>query len=497
MIKINYKIFIIFIFIFLCGCKENSKKELCKVTFDASNNTSIYTVEVEKEKKLLCPDDPIFDGYDFLGWYFQDELWDFEGNIVTENIILTAKWSIAEYNISYENLCDCSISSPLSYNINTETFILENPVHKKFEFIGWTYEGQDIPVKNVEVSIGSFGDKVFKANWLNVYLDLVNDEYQVSGLRDSDEDYLLIPSAYNGIKVTTIKDFALGLSDDLAYVEIPSTIKYIEEYAFSYCENLTCIKVDEDNLYFKSIDGNLYSKDEKDLIRYAAAKTDTSFTIPNGVENIKTSAFDTAYNLTDIKIPNSVKFIGGGAFSCTNLKEIEIPNSVSIIGDGAFSGCREIVSIVIPDNVTTIGASAFAYCANLESITLSNSITTIEKELFSSCVKLEKIIIPNSVTAISDYAFYCCSKLNEIVIPNSVLSIGQQAFYYCNSLKEIFIPKSVVTIQPYAFIKNYYLTIYCEASSKPSTWADEWSNNYVEWGWTINNFNKKISNNKN
>ena len=32
--------------------------------------------------------------YAFKGWYYQDKKWDFENDVVTENITLTAKWEL-------------------------------------------------------------------------------------------------------------------------------------------------------------------------------------------------------------------------------------------------------------------------------------------------------------------------------------------------------------------------------------------------------------------
>jgi len=558
--KLKYKIIIIFITVLciLSGCKKNNQQEnICLVTFDSCNETENYSVQVEKGNNVSEPNDPIRNGYKFLGWYYQDKYWSFIGNPVTENITLTAKWETIEYSIKYENIedstnpnpnfynleideiilnepirdgyeflgwyyqdelyksIDCSLlkditltakwniaeydiyyenlygspnSNPSSFNIETETFTLENPVHKYYEFIGWTYEGQDTPIKNVEVSKGSLGDKVFKANWLNVRFEIIDNEYYVAGLKYSKETNLVIPNSYNGKKITGIRFNAFPNSEYLTSIEIPSNIKCIEDNALVGLYNLTSIKVDENNLYYKSIDGNLYSKDEKVLIQYAVGKTDSTFIIPNSIEKLNMGAFYGACHLTNIEIPNSVTTIDSSVFcGCVGLTSIEIPNSVISIGSFAFVGTN-IVSITIPDSVTSIGQSAFKNCDKLENVIFSNSLTSITKGLFASCHSLETLIIPCNITSIEDEAFSYCSKLSNIVMPNSVLSIGYHAFYYCASLENIIIPKSVVTIKPYAFEKCYYLTIYCEAEFKPSTWDDKWNyyNNHVIWDYTDN-----------
>ena len=74
--------------------------------------------------------------------------------------------------------------------------------------------------------------------------------------------------------------------------------------------------MDENNLNYKSIDGNLYSKDGKTLIQYAIGKTATSFVIPDSVTTIGDGAFRYCNSLTNVTIGDSVTTIGEGAFSC-------------------------------------------------------------------------------------------------------------------------------------------------------------------------------------
>ena len=113
--------------------------------------------------------------------------------------------------------------------------------------------------------------------------------------------------------------------------------------AFSACNRLTSIEVDENNVYYKGIDGNLYSKDGKILVQYAIGKTDISITIPDSVTSIGDYAFSYCTSLTSIEIPDSVTSIGDYAFSyCTSLTSVKIPNSVTSIGDYAFERCDKL-----------------------------------------------------------------------------------------------------------------------------------------------------------
>ncbi|MBP3308382.1 MAG: leucine-rich repeat protein [Clostridia bacterium] len=213
---------------------------------------------------------------------------------------------------------------------------------------------------------------------------------------------------------------------------INSNTRFIRSHAFDGCASLTSITVDSANTAYKSLDGNLYTKDGSTLIQYAIGKSDTSFTIPN-----------------------SVTTIGEGAFSdCSSLASITIPNSVTSIGDGAFASCSSLTSVTIGSSVTTIGSYAFGYCTSLTSIT-----------------------IPNSVTSIGEGAFYGCSALTSVTIGSGVTTIGNSAFNGCYKLVEVYNLSSLNITKgstSCGYVGCYALDIYTSATdaSKLHTTSD-------------------------
>ena len=125
----------------------------------------------------------------------------------------------------------------------------------------------------------------------------------------------------------------------------------IGDSAFGYCQSLTSITVDKNNVNYRDIDGNLYSKDGKTFIQYAAGKTETEFMVPNGVTVVGFSAFYGCKSLTDVETPESVERIVDGAFSqCESLTEVSIRGPKTDISFFAFEACGDVLIVQTLDS---------------------------------------------------------------------------------------------------------------------------------------------------
>ena len=261
-----------------------------------------------------------------------------------------------------------------------------------------------------------------------------------------------LTSVVIGDSVTSIGDFAFYDCLSLTSIEIPDSVTSIGYCAFSRCTSLTSIEVDANNAVYKSIDGNLYTKDGKNLVQYALGKSNTSFVIPDSVTSIGYAAFEYCISLTSAVIGDSVTSIGSYAFEyCISLTSVVIGDSVTSIGDFAFYDCLSLTSIEIPDSVTSIGYCAFSRCTSLTSIEVDannavyksidgNLYTKDGKNLVQYAVGKSNtsFVIPDSVTSIGAFAFYDCSSLTSVVTGDNVTSIGTYAFYNCTSLKDVY-----------------------------------------------------------
>ena len=253
--------------------------------------------------------------------------------------------------------------------------------------------------------------------------------------------------------VTYIGDSAFAQCHPLNINEIPESVTYIGDNAFYCCCSLTDIAVNENNTAYKSIDGNLYTKDGKTILQYALGKPESSFIIPDGVTKISPSAFAECVRLKSVEIPEGVTLIGDHAFEgCRSLTGIVFPDSVTHIGDWVFTHCESLASVVIGEGTVTIGLGAFYNCDSLTSIVIPDSVTVIGNSAFAACDNITNVEIGNGVTVIGSEAFSGCVSLTSVKIPDNVRTIGTWAFSNCNGLTSVVIGKGVKTVAEFAFV---------------------------------------------
>ena len=92
---------------------------------------------------------------------------------------------------------------------------------------------------------------------------------------------------------------------------IPASVTSIGGYAFSGCSGVTSFTVDNNNQYYKSVQGNLLTKDGQTLI---VGLHISNVTIPSGVTTIVEGAFENYSNMTSVTIGNNVTTINTYAF---------------------------------------------------------------------------------------------------------------------------------------------------------------------------------------
>ena len=99
----------------------------------------------------------------------------------------------------------------------------------------------------------------------------------------------------------------------------------------------------------------------------------------------------------NVSIPYGVLNIESEAFAgCADMVSLRIPETVKSLGDGAFRDCPALTTAVIEEGLTTIGAYAFAGNGALRSVTLPDSVLSIEDTAFEDCASLTLTVAEGS-----------------------------------------------------------------------------------------------------
>ena len=190
--------------------------------------------------------------------------------------------------------------------------------------------------------------------------------------------------------ITEISGSAFCYAINLKTAFIPSTVSVIGSAVFDGCESLEEIKVHDDNVNYKSIDGVVFSEDEKILIIYPSNKAGNEYDIPDSVTTIYDDAFRKVKNLDSLSIPDTVKSIGNGAFSYSKIDSIVLGNGITKISKQCFEGSA-VKSIVISDSVEEIKYAAFWCCQKLETLIIGSGVKVIARDILYSTSMLSTI----------------------------------------------------------------------------------------------------------
>lgn len=152
---IKNKIFIYIMCITLVGLagfvvvKSFNKKEVvsikkCVITFDTNGGTNISSTEIDCGQKIQKPEiQPEKDGFEFIGWTYNDEIYEFDKEI-NEDIILVASYEKKEGTEVVTITFNSNGGTPIKPIEIVSGTILKNkpfnPTKSGYEFIGWYLE---------------------------------------------------------------------------------------------------------------------------------------------------------------------------------------------------------------------------------------------------------------------------------------------------------------------------------------------------------------------
>ena len=124
--------------------------------------------------------------------------------------------------------------------------------------------------------------------------------------------------------VDSIGQMAFSMCTSLKEMYIPDMVMSIGSAPFSGCSSLEHITVGAGNTDYVSVDGVLFTRDMRSLIRYPSMKSGKEYVVPEGVVTIERTAF----------------------MKCRELEVLVIPNTVGSVEKFGFAGSKALRRIV-------------------------------------------------------------------------------------------------------------------------------------------------------
>lgn len=248
--------------------------------------------------------------------------------------------------------------------------------------------------------------------------------------------------------VTTIGWGAFDGCKKLKNIEIPASVRIIEEGAFRYSgiEQLE-LPPSLDVIGESAFEGcsklkNLVIPASVKVIEesafYECSKLASVEILSSDVE-IRDGAFEECNALKTVKMPYSDEYHGCFCY-CPNLTNVEMP-LVEVIGDSAFKGQEKLKKLMFP-KLLEVGEEAFKGCTGLKSISMPR-VEEIKTSAFEDCTQLKDIEM-SEVQVVEESAFAGCTALESVEMP-SLEGIGDEAFYGCTALRSVKVSSNKVS----------------------------------------------------
>lgn len=166
------------------------------------------------------------------------------------------------------------------------------------------------------------------------------------------------------------------------------------------------INITEENKYYCSVDGVVFTKDKTILIAYPSLRKG-HYDIPEGTLGVYPYSFSSSA-IESVSFPDSLDNIGDNAFSyCDKLKHIGFNKTIEDFSrygsDNIFTRCG-IEVLDIPGNIKILGETMF-YSCQVEKLILHEGIEIIKRGALSFIYPDSEIGLPESLRFVEDSNF--------------------------------------------------------------------------------------------
>ena len=224
--------------------------------------------------------------------------------------------------------------------------------------------------------------------------------------------------------VTIMQDGVFFNNHSLTSVKLPKGLKNFWDHAFCGCKALN-------NIVMPSTVEGIYNN------------------VFEGCEALSNVTFNNSYTilghhvfkkcpLAAVTFPNTLNSIGEYAFESTNLNTVDLSNTqITSLPNGSFYNCEQLSDVKLPKALTYIGDHAF-YKSPITSITFPPTLQKIDAWAFQNA-HFKNVVIPTQCSLIEQGAFSDNANLTTVFINGLECYLAYKAFWSCPKLTDIYI----------------------------------------------------------
>lgn len=237
--------------------------------------------------------------------------------------------------------------------------------------------------------------------------------------------------------VTIMTDGVFFNNTSLTSIKLPKGLEYFWDNAFNGCKSLNNIKMPST---VKGIYNNVFLE----------CTSLTDVTLNEGCTTLGHHVFKKC-PLATVTFPNTLNSIGEYAFESTKLNTVDLSNTqTKSLPNGCFYDCEQLSDVKLPKELTYIGQVAF-FKSTIASITFPPTLQKIDSWAFQYS-KLANVVIPTNCSIVDKAAFANNDNLTTVVINGTKCHLAYEAFANCPKLTDVYITSN---IQPTAERYNF------------------------------------------
>lgn len=237
--------------------------------------------------------------------------------------------------------------------------------------------------------------------------------------------------------VTIMTDGVFFNNTSLTSIKLPKGLEYFWDNAFNGCKSLNNIKMPST---VKGIYNNVFLE----------CTSLTDVTLNEGCTTLGHHVFKKC-PLATVTFPNTLNSIGEYAFESTKLNTVDLSNTqTKSLPNGCFYDCEQLSDVKLPKELTYIGQVAF-FKSTIASITFPPTLQKIDSWAFQYS-KLANVVIPTNCNIVDKAAFANNDNLTTVVINGTKCHLAYEAFANCPKLTDVYITSN---IQPTAERYNF------------------------------------------